>query len=62
MPLDDLRGEAASGTLVSVPPLSYGFYVFPEAGVKVCLTSRQAELSRQVEAADGVKHLFDGAG
>ena len=57
-----LRGEAASGTLVSVPPLSYGFYVFPEAGVKVCLTSRQAELSRQVEAADGVKHLFDGAG
>ena len=54
------RGEAASGTLVSVPPLSYGFYVFPEAGVKVCLTSRQAELSRQVEAADGVKHLFDG--
>ena len=62
LPLDDLRGEAASGTLVSVPPLSYGFYVFPEAGVKVCLTSRQAELSRQVEAADGVKHLFDGAG
>ena len=62
LPLDDLRGEAASGTLVSVPPLSYGFYVFPEAGVKVCLTSRQAELSRQVEAADGAKHLFDGAG
>ena len=39
--LPQLDGLRAHGQSVKMPPLSFGFFVWPEANVKACYTERQ---------------------
>ena len=46
-----LEGEPTVGRVVRLPPLSYGFFVFPEARNSVCFTPRQLAEQRHEQKA-----------
>ena len=55
--LPELEGEPHAGTRVRLAPLSFGFFVFPEANNAVCLTpEQQAEHRRAAKAAGKSKN------
>ena len=39
----NLVGKKAHGREISVRPLSYGFYIFPEAANRECMTGKQMQ-------------------
>jgi len=52
-----LNGVRAHGRSISMPPLSFGFFVWPEANVKACFTERQLIDEKHAESFS-----LDGAG
>ena len=46
-----LEGEPHAGRTVRVPPLSYGFFVWPEARNAACVTAEQRIEQRRTERA-----------
>ena len=49
--LPRLRSTRLKGPRVAVPPLSVGFYVFPEAGAKGCMTEKQEKVTNKLKRA-----------
>ena len=49
--LPRLRSTRVKGPHVRVAPLSVGFYVFPEAGVKSCMTEKQEKVTNKLKRA-----------
>ena len=55
--LPPLSGVAQQGEHIELPPRTFGFYVFPEAGVRACMPHEQQQREREREERSKQRHL-----